>query len=414
MEWGVLLSYHHKENGNRYPDPHILEHLDALNHVRLSAHICGGMAKDVVAAETKRMHEHLGYNFDIFRRCQINLNVSARYAEMRSMRPFDRCLDEVIMQMPGKESLRSWLRYTEKPLPHVSYLLDASGGRGINTPIDIFDDDPNIRVGYAGGMNPDNVGGKLRLLLDHRSYAEFWIDMESGVRDDDVARKIECGAISPTRRFKAIKRLSDMGFKITVRIQPFILPYSEKVADRFIHTLKDYGVWGFQTEGLKLRVVMPQKEKEIYRRIGDVFGFDILEDFKTNGMIEGGDRCYSIEDKRRMLALYTELGEKYGIKFFNADNLIDARYGCGSECCGTEFLRNHKIWGGSRRSIAFDDKENCSEEIGKCLVNFTRSTANAQRTIAEVSAEFNEKETKRLQEIERKKKIPKEGDFFCK
>ena len=185
VEWGVLLSYHHKENGNRYPDPHILEHLDTLKNVRLAAHICGGMAKDVVAAETKRMHEHLGYNFDMFSRCQINLNVSARYAEMRSMRPFDRCLDEVIMQMIGKDALRSWLRYTEKPLPHVSYLLDASGGRGINTPIDIFDDDPNIRVGYAGGMNTDNVGNKLRHLLDHRSYAEFWIDMESGVRDAD-------------------------------------------------------------------------------------------------------------------------------------------------------------------------------------------------------------------------------------
>jgi hypothetical protein len=144
------------------------------------------MAKDVVAAETKRMHEHLGYNFDMFKRCQINLNVSSRYAEMRSMRPFDRCLDEVIMQMNSTESLRSWLRYTEKPLPHVSYLLDASGGRGIDTPIDIFDDDPNIHVGYAGGMNPDNVGDKLRQLIEHRSYAEFWIDMESGVRTDDV------------------------------------------------------------------------------------------------------------------------------------------------------------------------------------------------------------------------------------
>ena len=65
------------------------------------------------------------------------------------------------------------------------------------------------------------------------------------------------------------------------------------------------------------------KEKDIYGRIGDVFGFDILSDFKTKGMIEGGDRCYSIEDKRRMLSLYTELGKKYGVRFFNADNLID-------------------------------------------------------------------------------------------
>ena len=49
-----------------------------------------------------------------------------------------------------------------------------------------------------------------------------------------------------------------MGFKITVRLQPFILPYSEKVAERFVKTLKDIGAWAFQTEGLKLRVVMPE------------------------------------------------------------------------------------------------------------------------------------------------------------
>lgn len=38
--------------------------------------------------------------------------------------------------------------------------------------------------------------------------------------------------------------------------------------------------------------------------------------------------------------------------------------------------------------------------------------ANAQRTIAEVSAEFNKTETKRLQDIERKGKEPTEGKIF--
>lgn len=184
VEWGVLLSYHWQENDNRYPNPALLEKLE-YGRLRLSAHLCGQMARDVADGETRKMYETINWNFDIFRRCQLNTNVSARYKELRSMRPFDRCLDEVIMQMTNKEALRSWLRYTEKPLPHVSYLLDESGGRGINTPIDIFDDDPNIRVGYAGGMNHDNVGDKLRHLLDHRSYADFWIDMESGVRDAD-------------------------------------------------------------------------------------------------------------------------------------------------------------------------------------------------------------------------------------
>ena len=100
------------------------------------------------------------------------------------MRPFDRCLDEVILQMKNGDSLDSFLRYCGKPLFHVAYLLDASGGRGINTPIRVFDN-KDIHIGYAGGMNPKNVGAKLKQLLDYYSYGSFWIDMESGVRDSD-------------------------------------------------------------------------------------------------------------------------------------------------------------------------------------------------------------------------------------
>ena len=204
--------------------------------------------------------------------------------------------------------------------------------------------------------------------------------------DDDIARQIECGAISPSRRFAAIKELSKLGFKITVRIQPFILPYSEKVADRFIKTLSECGAWDFETEGLKMRVTSSLKERLIYKKMSEALGYNVLAYFKKRGIIEGGDRVYSAEDKRSMLSTYTYLAKKYGLKFFNADNLIDSRYGCGCECCGTEFLRNHKIWGGSKRALAFKDSGAISsEEFGKCLVNFTRNTNKHNLTIAQVS-----------------------------
>lgn len=179
------------------------------------------------------------------------------------------------------------------------------------------------------------------------------------------------------------------------------MPYSEQVAERFVKTLADCGVWAFQTEGLKLRVCMSDKEKAIYKRIGDVLGFDIFSYYKRFGMIEFGDYVYSATDKRRMLQLYTDLAEKYGIKFFNADNFLDdGKYGCGCECCGTEFLRNHKIWGGCRRANVYSDSQTeHSEEFGKCLVNFVRSKANENRTIAEVTKDYNVKDAVPYPEI---------------
>lgn len=158
-------------------------------------------------------------------------------------------------------------------------------------PVQISTKNPEIFLSYAS----DFVGANIAL------------NVSCSFCDDDIARQIECSAISPTRRFAAIKKLSEMGFKITARLQPFILPYSEQVAERFVKTLADCGVWAFQTEGLKLRVCMSDKEKAVYSRIGKVLGFDILSNFKRFGMIEFGDYVYSATDKRRMLKLYSDL-----------------------------------------------------------------------------------------------------------
>ena len=66
----------------------------------------------------------------------------------------------------------------------MSYLLDASGGAGIDTPIQIITS-PGIHIGYAGGIGPENVESKLRTLLEYDSDEYFWIDMETRVRTDE-------------------------------------------------------------------------------------------------------------------------------------------------------------------------------------------------------------------------------------
>jgi DNA repair photolyase len=254
-------------------------------------------------------------------------------------------------------------------------------------PVQISTKNPEVFLSYA----KDFVGANIAL------------NVRSSFCDDDVAAKIETGAIPPSRRFMAIKELSKMGFRITVRIQPFILPYAEQVAERYVKTLKDIGAWGFQTEGLKLRVTSSDKEKRVYKKIGDVFGFDIMEYFKEHGEIDGGDRVYGEKDRRRMLQKYTFLSQKYGIRFLNADNLVDSNFGSGCECCGTEFLRNHRIWGGSVRSLAFGSGDvPCSELFGKCKVNFTRNSNNREKTIADVCNEYCNEVKKKYNEQKRK------------
>ena len=285
-----------------------------------------------------------------------------------------------------KERIPIKIGATADPFPvyekwgHITYNCLKVFSR-YDYPVQISTKNPEVFLSYA----KDFIGANIAL------------NVSCSFCDDDIAAKIECGAISPSRRFAAIKELSQMGFKITVRIQPFILPYAEQVAERYIKHLKEIGAWAFQTEGLKLRVTSSEKERTVYNRIGDVFGFDIIEYFKKHGEIDGSDRVYSKKDRHHMLQLYTYLAQKYNIRFLNADNLIGDCYGSGCECCGTEFLRNHKIWGGSSRSLAFGNGDTASSVLfGKCIANFTRNANNSTKTIAQICKEYNSEWIKKM------------------
>lgn len=88
-------------------------------------------------------------------------------------------MDETIIQMHTPELCELFL-HGQTPR-FTSYLLDASGGAGIDTPIQVVTY-PGVHIGYAGGIGPDNVEAKLRTLLEYDSQERFWIDMETHVR----------------------------------------------------------------------------------------------------------------------------------------------------------------------------------------------------------------------------------------
>jgi hypothetical protein len=180
-EFGVLMSYNWSKNGNRYPklDPFLYE-LDT-RCLHLSAHICGQMARDVAAGKMDKVHETMCCMPYIFQRCQLNISVSDNTFNLRSAN-----LEGVILQMKNLDELVWW--ETEilggGVMPGISYLIDGSGGKGLDTNLEIYPHS-DITVGYAGGFNPSNVEEKLRKIYDSGNTGKFWIDMESGVRTDN-------------------------------------------------------------------------------------------------------------------------------------------------------------------------------------------------------------------------------------
>jgi len=180
-EFGVLVAKNWRENGNRYFNPSYLDTLE-YRGLNLSAHLCGSIARAAVHGDLGPFHEWARY-FPlafIFSRCQLNIATSKENPESFKLSEDAFVFNEIILQQRSVEDCDLYLKSNTNE--HVTMLLDASGGEGIDTSLVAF---AGKKVGYAGGINPDNVAEKLTFLMENEQVGDFWIDMESGVRTDD-------------------------------------------------------------------------------------------------------------------------------------------------------------------------------------------------------------------------------------
>lgn len=184
-EFGVLMSKNWETNGNRYPNPELVQRFmdQGLN---LSAHLCGHLAREAYKGHFEPVISvYQAFEHPDFKRVQLNVSPYENiYLQADTLKlKVDK---EFIIQQRSPTLLYSqaFNRFEEKnPNTKVTMLVDPSGGRGIDDGLDIIATDR--KIGYAGGINEDNVENKLRTLISLDTINDFWIDMESGVRTND-------------------------------------------------------------------------------------------------------------------------------------------------------------------------------------------------------------------------------------
>ena len=73
-EFGILMSKHYDHNGNRYPDPKLIEQFVGHN-LNLSAHLCGGLAKIAYTGCFEPVSQvYPSFNHPDFKRTQLNIS----------------------------------------------------------------------------------------------------------------------------------------------------------------------------------------------------------------------------------------------------------------------------------------------------------------------------------------------------
>lgn len=179
-EFGVLLTDDWENNGYRYADPKILLPTLADKGLNLSCHLCGKIAREAVMNNFSSVFELCGDYFRIFKRCQLNVSKNKKNPTKLNLDIPD-TLDEIIIQQHSADNCDLYLN--SLPNDKLSVLLDASGGRGVNTNIQVLDSP--LKIGYAGGISPDNVLEKVKYLEDQNEVRNYWIDMETHVRTNN-------------------------------------------------------------------------------------------------------------------------------------------------------------------------------------------------------------------------------------
>lgn len=182
IEWGVLFSPKQQGLHPRYPDLTFVRALTGTYKHELAAHICGGYARDIVANGRCAIDEPVSVHFQ---RAQVNgAPEDSSHAVWHWAS--DLGLGQVIMQC--KE------RFPDDP--YATWLFDASGGRGVapaawpEPPLHVL----GKQWGFAGGLNPENVAAVVATI--GQFGVTYWIDMESGVRDEHDRFSLEkCRAV---------------------------------------------------------------------------------------------------------------------------------------------------------------------------------------------------------------------------
>lgn len=174
IEWGVLFSEERQGKENRYPSMEAIEYMLSEDAMNFSAHLCGRYAKAAMAGED------LDLNLSRFQRTQINhispdQGKALAFAAPRKLTPIIQVRD---LEFPDDEG--------------CAMLFDRSGGRG--TLATEWPRHPGDRmVGYAGGISPETINDVLAAV---DSSGPYWLDMETGLRTDDLFDLDKCEAVA--------------------------------------------------------------------------------------------------------------------------------------------------------------------------------------------------------------------------
>ncbi len=195
LEFGVLYSPSKNGKANRYPSEGFVEKFGTkYANENLSLHLCGTSVDDFFNnPKDKRLYENykriqLNFSINTYKTWDVttktndyfDLTHKLAFAVFTANRPLI-----VQYNKSKKEFVDGYIANSWHVVDNLHVLFDASGGFGktLTTASKAIN---GVYCGYAGGINPNTVQDIVKSIVKvNGAETPFYIDMESGVRDED-------------------------------------------------------------------------------------------------------------------------------------------------------------------------------------------------------------------------------------
>lgn len=195
-----------------------------------------------------------------------------------------------------------------------------------------------------------------RIFERYAAQSNFAFQASIITRDDELAKRVEVGVPSPTRRIESLKMLSDMGYWTILRLRPFIIGISDRHLDQLLDDCLKAGINAISTEFFALDLRATEEMKARYDWLAAMIGVDSLEEyFKVLSPSErGGYRRLNRLIKEPYIRKMYDFCVQNDILFAVSDPDFKELNMSGS-CCGMpdNFSRNKELENWSRSQLTY-------------------------------------------------------------
>ena len=198
------------------------------------------------------------------------------------------------------------------------------------------------------------------LFEKYKNQKNFAFQVSIITRDDDLAKYVEVGVQSPTKRLNILKMLSDLGYWTILRLRPFIIGITDLSLDKLLDDALAAGVRAISTEFFAMDARCNTSMTKRYEWLASMIGVSDLKKYFSilSPRERGGYRRLNRLVKERYIKKMYKFCLKNNLVFSCSDPDFKELNMSGS-CCGMpdNFPDNKLLENWSKAQLTYAIKE---------------------------------------------------------